>query len=485
MIELGIVNKVLYLAQLLPDKEILVDAARKMTYKELHEQIMQNVEKINCHTSDADLPIGLLFPNSIEFIVWILAAEYCGKPVVLFSNKMKLGEIEYHLERISIDFLVTDEKHTLDEKSDYRLLEKNKYCKLLAPICTTKEQNCFEKGDYLCHFTSGSEGEVKAVIRTKDGIENEIVRTAETIEFGTDKVFLTVPPICHSFGLIAGTLLPLYYGHKLVLADQFQPENIAYILDKEKVNILFAVPYMYYLLDAHMEKAAYNSFCLEYCFSAGAPLEKDISNFFKVFVNAKLIQDYGSTETGVICLNSSIERRAKSVGKPVGGRSITFFDQYVDNGITIGEIGVKSTDIIRKYIYPEKYNTQKFEDGFFKTGDLGYIDEDGFLHIVGRTNLIINVAGNKVDPIEVENTILKMEGIREAVVVGKTHDRIGKILVAFVVKSQNNISELDIRKHCQKKLADYKVPRNVYFMEELPKGHTGKVLRKKVEDTLC
>lgn len=299
MRELGIVNKILYMAQLLPDKEILVDATRKMTYKELHDQIKQNVEKINCYSSDEDLPIGLLFPNSIEFITWILAAEYCGKPVVLFSNKMKLSEIKYHLERINIDFLVADDKHTLDEKANYKSFEKNKHYKLLTPICASKKQNCFEKGDYLCHFTSGSEGEVKAVIRTKDGIENEIVRTAETIEFGTDKVFLTIPPICHSFGLIAGALLPLYYGHKLVLVDQFQPENIAYILDKEKVNILFAVPYMYYLLNAHMEKASYNSLHLEYCFSAGAPLEKDISNFFKVFVSAKLIQDYGSTETGL------------------------------------------------------------------------------------------------------------------------------------------------------------------------------------------
>jgi len=144
---------------------------------------------------------------------------------------------------------------------------------------------------------------------------------------------------------------------------------------------------------------------------------------------------------------------------------------------SIGELWYKSQATARAYIYPKELNSTIFFEGWYKTGDLGKIDEDGYVYLLGRKSSMINVAGLKVDPAEVENTILKIEGVKETAVVGIPYAMSGQAVKAFVV-AFDKLNEMDIINHCKKELANFKVPRFVQFIDKLPRTKTGKVLKK-------
>ena len=482
---MGVIEKIMSLAKESPYKEAIIDKSQRITYGELIDKIRNFADIIRSNSKNSSLPIGIFFPNCIEMVTWILAAEYCNKAVVLFNYKMKAEELKYHLDNIDLDLLMMDVSCLVDENLNLVKLKEEYNTSIFSLKKKRSIRIDFEEGDYLCHFTSGTEGEPKAVIRTKKGIINEIEMTAEAIPMSKDQVFLTIPPLYHSFGLIAGTLLPLYYGYKLILVDQFVPSYIMKLLQNEKVTVLFAVPYMYYLLNTEAKQYNHTVGNLLYCFSAGAPLEVDISEFLRIFENACIIQDYGSTETGVISLNLDTINKPKSVGRAIKGREICLSNTFNYGDKLVGEICIKNSDILRKYIYPERLNKTNFIDEFYRTGDLGYVDRDGYIYLVGRINIMINVAGNKVDPVEVENVISKIEGVEEVAVVGKSDKRIGKILIAFVVKKVDYLTEKEIKIECRKLLSNYKVPRKIVFVKEIPKGSIGKMKRKEMEELLC
>ena len=209
-------------------------------------------------------------------------------------------------------------------------------------------------------------------------------------------------------------------------------------------------------------------------------MDDSVSETFRQFTGVRIIQDYGSTETGVMCLNLETDRLPKSVGRAVVNRTIKLMDEEgkeINTNEESGEICILSKANVRTYLYPQELNRQKFIDGYFRTGDLGRLGQEGEVYIVGRLSSIMNVAGNKVDPVEVENVIKSISGVKEAVVVCIDDINRGSIIKAYVV-AEEDIEEAFVKKFCKTQMADYKVPKAVVFMNELPRSQTGKVLKK-------
>jgi long-chain acyl-CoA synthetase len=217
-------------------------------------------------------------------------------------------------------------------------------------------------------------------------------------------------------------------------------------------------------------------------FSAGAPLPDEVeAKFFEKF-NIHIRQLYGSTETGAVAISyGENSGEVDSVGRPLHGVQIDIFDEegrVISNG-AIGDVAIHSPAMTHQYDGLPDATSECFIDNYFYPGDLGCKDEHGNLYIKGRKKLMINVAGYKVDPIDVEDVIRSHPGLEDVVVVGKPHDKYGEMVKAVVVKGENHeVDQNMIIEMCREKLAEYKTPKVVEFRDEIPRSPLGKILRK-------
>ncbi len=223
---------------------------------------------------------------------------------------------------------------------------------------------------------------------------------------------------------------------------------------------------------------------LKLVISAGAPLSEHIFRAFHSKFGIYPRQLYGSTETGVISINlgDSIEERFGSVGRAVKNVEVLILDdngQEVQSG-QVGEIAVKSPSMTTGYYGLPEETAAVFKNGYYFTGDLGRIDPKGYIYIVGRKKLFINISGNKVDPGEVENVLTSHPLVKEAAVLGVSDDKGGE-LVKSVLVTEDDVESGEIMEYCSDRLAGYKVPRIVEFVNELPRSPSGKVLRERLK----
>lgn len=268
----------------------------------------------------------------------------------------------------------------------------------------------------------------------------------------------------------------------MVLLEEFSPGKVAKLIEEQKISVMFAVPFMYKLLvsSRYSRDDYFNS--LKKCISAGAPLPKEVHERFYQLASVQIMQDYGSTETGVMALNIDPMHSRGSVGKTVGSRQFKVEEKEEVEGVDrkLYRFYTKSKCDLRRYAYPESENI-KLRDGWVGLGDYGYIDEDGNIYVLGREIAMINVGGLKVDPAEVERVILEISEVDEVVVVGQKSDVYGEIVKAYV-KKKGNITEQEIREYCVGKLGLHKIPKSIEFIDQIPKSETGKIRRKYLVD---
>ena len=261
----------------------------------------------------------------------------------------------------------------------------------------------------------------------------------------------------------------------MYLEDTFLPRKALEIIIKDKITMFIGVPFMFDIMNKlNLEKIKLNS--LRLCISSGAALSKEIFYKFKAKYGVNIIQQYGLTETGCVSINYPFNsKKIESVGKPLDHVKVKIVNENTEG---IGEVVIKSS-ATGKYV-DKKYNKERFKKGWLYTQDIGRMDEDGYLYILGRKSNIINVAGLKVSAEEVENIISKHPAVKEVVVIG-VKKNFGEAVKAVVIL-KTRISKLDLIKYCKSRLEEYKIPRVVEFSDSLPKSPTGKILRRFLID---
>lgn len=468
-----IAEKIIAHAKITPEKQAIISNKESVSYKELEKNIMKFKEKILTLQLKKYEPIGLLMDNSNHFIELLCACELLGHPTVLLSTSFKDFELNYHLFHTGVTYVFSSIELNSQQftKETFETLYILKY---LAAISIKK----YQKEDYICQFTSGTSGKSKGVIRTTTAVFLEIQETYRMLPFKENEVFLTLSPICHSYGLIAGSLLPLCYGYTLAFVGKFSVHAVFQAIKKNHVTTMFAVPFMYQMIldTKYKDKTPMNT--LRFCFSAGAPLEKTVLQKFYDLTGKEIFQDYGSTETGVMTLNLKSIDYPDSMGFPVGQRQFKIIDEKGEQvAVNVkGSLLTKSPCDLRCYLYPEELN-QNIKDDWISLGDKAYIDESGRMNVCGRELAMINVGGLKVDPLELENFLLEMPAIKHVIVVGKKHKVYGEVVKAVIVK-EKEVSQLDILNYCQNRIAAHKIPKIIEFVEEITKTTTGKIVRK-------
>jgi acyl-CoA synthetase (AMP-forming)/AMP-acid ligase II len=338
------------------------------------------------------------------------------------------------------------------------------------------------RDEVLLKFSSGSTAEPKGIALSTDNVLAEAENVTTTLELGPGDRILSGVPLFHSYGFDLGVLPTLYSGATLLLEDAFVPRRTLRRLAYQ-VTAFLGVPAQYRaFLTTQLDKVPDLS-GVRWLLSCTAPLAPETVTEFADRFGAPICQHYGSSETGAVTTHqrSEVPARPASVGRPMSGVEI----DLVEEGRTVppgseGEVVVTSGAVARSYVLGAPDGTSPLGDGIFRTGDIGRMDSDGFLTLVGRRDAMINVGGLKVSPAEVSATLERHPAVREAAVLGFPDGRDEEVVYAVVSLSEP-VGEVELVAFCHDNLAAHKVPRRIEIRDELPRTASGKV-RLGVDD---
>jgi long-chain acyl-CoA synthetase len=434
--------------------------------------------------------VGILLPAGVGFVASFYGTLLAGKSVVPINFLLGDKEIAHVIADSGIDTVVTAPPLSA-RLHDARLniidlTQLPQTPPAIAPKIPERKPDDLA----VLMYTSGTSGIPKGVELTFNNLQSDVDAAIQHAALQHQHRFLGVIPLFHSFGMTAMMLAPLQLGATVIYIARFSAVATLNAIREHKVSLLFGVPSMFAAL-AHLKNASADDFKSIYAMISGAePLPRSLyDNFLKRF-DVKIYEGYGLTETSpVVTLNVPQENRLGSVGKAVPGAIIKIVD---DNGAALpinetGEIWLKGPMIMKGYHnLPTETAAALTTDGFFKTGDLGKLDADGFLHITGRKKEMIIIAGEKASPREIEDVILRHPAVADVAVLGKKDPSRGEVVFAFVIpKEGQQITSEQLRDFCREQgLAQWKCPREISVVPDLPRSPTGKVLKRVLAEQL-
>jgi long-chain acyl-CoA synthetase len=466
--------------------------------KELSEKVEALSQRLENFGITRQHRIGILIGNTPLFMCSLLAVLKRRASAVLFSVHLKKFELENYIKDTGIRVLITEEKFeglirdlpvdktAIDSDPD-SIFGQLKIWRIFSPA--PEENNDilpvpgnWEDKEFTLQFTSGVGGRSKIVPRSYHNVFDELVSYARSTDLTPEDIVVCPAPLFHAYGLINGFLAPFYKGATSILMERFIPNDFIKLVKKYKPTIFIGVPFMYDILCRTYLDEEVDFSSLRICFSAGAKLSREVAERFSTRFGVRINQQYGSTETGTIAVNLYRDGfdDINAVGPPLHGRKIKIVNE-IGHEVAVGEEGqikIHSQGTTCGYLGPEELNREQFREGWYFTKDIGRMDADGNVYITGRKSSFVNVAGLKVDPFEVERVLLSMDHIKECAVVGREDKRNSSEIVKAFVVIEKEIQVNDIKKFCKEKLADYKVPREIEVVEELPRSATGKILKK-------
>lgn len=335
-------------------------------------------------------------------------------------------------------------------------------------------------------YTSGTTGFPKGAMLThRNLISNTCsIKAALHLEPRKD-VLLVVLPMFHSFAATVGMLFPLLHGCTILPLPKFDPEGVARVIEKWKATIFMAVPSMFHVMCRLRDEFTPKLASLRFAVSGGAALPMETMERFEKRFGKLIYEGDGPTECSpVTCVNPiGGKRKAGSVGLPVPGVEMSIRDESGKECPTdqIGEICVRGPNVMKGYWKLADETAASFFDEWFRTGDLGSRDADGYFYIVDRKKDMIIVNGMNVYPRVIENVLHQHSEIREAAVVGELNSLHGEIPIAFVTLKENSrLTTAEVTAFCRKYLGRHEIPRKIISLSELPKNPTGKILKREL-----
>ncbi|NLX21534.1 MAG: long-chain fatty acid--CoA ligase [Phycisphaerae bacterium] len=334
-------------------------------------------------------------------------------------------------------------------------------------------------------YTSGSTGEPKGVCLSHGNFVSNCRAAIEHLRIVPDQHMLGVLPPFHVFGLTATTFIPLVLGGTVTYIPRFSPQAVAKVIEEERISIVMAIPSMYAAVARlkSVEPAQFASIRL--AVSGGEPLPQRVFDEVRARLGLELLEGYGMTETSpIIAVNLPWANRVGTVGLPLPG--IEWQVRHEQGRLAAaneeGELCVRGSLVMRGYFHrPAETAAVLDTDGWLHTGDIVRV-EDGFIRITGRAKDMMIVGGENVFPREVEAILEQHPAVGEAVVIGQPDPTRGEVVVGFVVPRENaTIDPEEIRAFCRKHLAGYKVPRVIHVESQLPRGPTGKILKRDLK----
>ena len=431
-------------------------------------QVEKSPEMLNIYAACAQA--GLVFlplnPNyTVDEIKYFI--EDSGSRLIICHERNK-EELAYIFQKLDVKI------ETLNSNSTGSIIDKSNYS--IEQFDTVPRSN-----DDLAAllYTSGTTGKSKGAMLTQTNLLSNGNTLMDAWKFNKGDTLLHALPLFHTHGLFVATNVVLASGASMIFLPQFNLDNIIHNLPK--ASTMMGVPTFYtrLLTDKRFNRRLVSHVRL--FVSGSAPLLSETHVQFEKLTGHKILERYGMTETNMNTSNPyNGERRAGTVGLPLPGVEVKITEQKTGEALSTNEIGqieVRGPNVFKGYWkLPDKTKAELRENGFFITGDLGKIDEDGYIHIVGRDKDLIISGGYNIYPKELEVFLDNKLGVLESAVIGIPHPDFGETPIALIVSSKDAVPDLaEIENDIKKSIARYKQPRKIIIIDELPRNAMGKV----------
>ncbi len=485
-------------AEARPEHTALVYRDERIGYAELVERIERIANGLTQRGIGPGDAVGLALRDDPWFVTCFHAIAALGARVVPVNPAFKQPELEFCFRAAGVRAVISDERTAgvcerivagFDRPAEVISASpahgQSLTLEALLESGAAERLKARQPAEiFVYQYSSGSTGRPKLVPRTHGQCAAEAALYANLGLTAEDTIFSAIP-LFHTYGMGASLFGGAVSGATVAILEDPHPfllrrHRALELIEAEKATVFPGVPFNFRLMAEAPAGADLSS--LRLCFSAGTALPRTSFEAFGERFGVLVRQLYGSTETGIISANMSEDPVAtfESVGVPLGEAQVKIVGEEGEP-LPLGELGevtVKSPAATNGYAEMDEPNRQAFRDGWYFTGDLGRLDDAGMLYLAGRTKLLIEVGGYKVDPIEVQDVIEAHPGIEEAIVLGAPGKVEGEELVKAVAVSSEDCDKRELIAFCRERLANFKVPQIVEFRDEIPKSPLGKVLRK-------
>jgi long-chain acyl-CoA synthetase len=466
-----------------------------VTYSQLDEGVARAAGLLKSTGVEPGDRVGVMLPNVPYFAVAYYGVLRAGGVVVPMNVLLKGREVAFYLQDSGAKALFA--WHQFEEAAragaedagaELILVEPGEFEQLLADAEPMREDVERDGSDTaVILYTSGTTGKPKGAELTHSNLVRNCEVTAGSLaEITEEDVLLGALPLFHSFGQTCGLNSAVRVGACMTMIPRFDPGKALEIIQRDKVTIFQGVPTMYHALLNHPEKEKYDVSCLRLCISGGSAMPGEVMKGFEEAFGCVILEGYGLSETSPVASfnHPDRERKPGSIGTPIEGVEMKVVDEdgnEVEQG-EVGEIAVRGHNVMKGYWNRPDATDEVMRDGWFRTGDMAKVDEDGYFFIVDRKKEMIIRGGYNVYPREIEEVLYEHPAVSEAAVVGVPDEKMGEEVGAAVALKQGEDADADsIQSFVKERVANYKYPRKIWFVEELPKGPTGKILKREIE----
>src|SRR6516164_80197 len=440
--------------------------------------------------------VGVMLPNTPAFAIVFYGIMYRGAVAVPMNPLLKAREVSYYLSNSGAKALFATPAFA--EEATAGAAEVGAECWVVDDAGLTKliadlpEQNTpVECGDHdvaVILHTSGTTGKPKGAMLTHGNLSRNCEVSVRTlVETGQDDVVMGCLPLFHVFGLTCGLNGTVFAGGMLTLLPRFEPRKAIEIIERDAVTVFQGVPTMYSALLSVADQAPPGAMrTLRTCVSGGAALPVQVLADFEKAFGCTVLEGYGLSESSPAAAFNHPNRPRKpgSIGTPIEGVEMRVVDL---DGVEVpqgeaGQIQIRGHNVMKGYWnLPEATKETITADGWLNTGDVGRVDEDGYFYIVDRTKDMIIRGGYNVYPREIEEVLYEHPAVAEAAVIGIPHDSLGEeVGAAVALKAGERVEPAELRDYVKERVAAYKYPRQVWLVDALPKGPTGKILKRDI-----
>ncbi|MBX7166736.1 MAG: long-chain fatty acid--CoA ligase [Pirellulales bacterium] len=462
------------------------------------KQVCQGLRNVGIQAGES---VGVMLPNIPPFVSSYFGTLMNGSVVVTMNVLLQKNEIQYLIQDSNIRVIIVFEMFLQQVHDAVSEMENpplvfvvgedpgshRPYHDLMPAIDESFQPTDVDPSlPIMTLYTSGTTGKPKGAQLTAANVEANLDMLESLLPVETNDKWLCVLPLFHVFALNGILNASVRHGTCVVLHPRFEVEGCFKSLVEDGITSFAGVPTMYFYLLKHPQVGKAKFPALRYCISGGAAMPVEVLNQWEKTVEAPIYEGFGMTETTVsVSINLPDARKVGSIGRPFKGVDMRIFDEQdveVADG-TVGELVIRAPNIMKGYLNKPAETAEAMRNGWFHTGDMGYRDADGFYYIVDRKKDMIIKGGFNIYPREIEEAIYELPEVAEAAVIGVFDEAKGELVKAIIAcKPGMSLSPAGVDAHLRARLAKYKLPQEYEFLPELPKGPTGKILKRELRD---
>jgi acyl-CoA synthetase (AMP-forming)/AMP-acid ligase II len=480
-------------AEKYPDKTALICEEKRITFLQLKKRSERLASSLLRLGIKKGMKVGILLYNSVEYVEIIFALMKLGAVGVPLNIRLTKEEIAKQAEHADVSILFYEEelkqKAPLDLSSitDFIFIGSGESGKsisyeflLNAAESHDISEAVIKEDESFIIYTAGTTASPKGVVLTHSSQMANTKNYSAAYNMTRDDIELAPTPLFHC-STLGRIFTYVYNGVTFILCRKFDAETAFKIIEREKVTSITQAPTLYHMMVEAFKKTAFDTTSVKRAVTGAAAMRPEgVKELEGLFPCALLYDLYGATEASpgisILC-RSDFTKKAGSVGKPMDSVEIK-----IDSIDVVGEILCRGPNVMKGYYKDPETTKAAIRDGWFHTGDMGRIDEDGFLYIEGRKKEIIISGGINVYPAEIENIIISCPGVQDVSVIGVPDDKWGeKIVAAIVLTGDEMFSEEAFQKYCKDRLADFKCPREVFIVKVIPRNAAQKVLKNELQ----